>query len=522
MSLEVARDAADNGMLLSVRDRLSEMDDALTSLGRNPSDPALLDHVFREFHAVKGSVGFLGVDAMHEICNLTENILEAVRRRAMSLDRQAIDLIVWAVSQVRLMTSALLSGLSPPEAPVGLLDALRGAPGGAGADGSSLAPLATGIRSSPREACIRVECERLDRIMEISVQIGAEVGRLAAAMGAGGAAVARLESLAVDLKRSAQQARMQPLADLFQHHARLVRDLCRRLGKDVDLQIQCGESEIDKAVVDEMRDPLVQLVRNAIDHGIEEIAERAAAGKARSGVLHLSARQAGDRVLLEVSDDGRGICPEAVRRKAVERGILDAKEASALDDDASLALIFRAGLSTKERPTEISGRGVGMDVVRASVERLSGRIEVESAVGVGTTFRIEVPLQVGIVPALIIQAGALIYAVPLANVHRVVALPYPAEGVEGEGPPPPVHSLCEHDRPPCGVVLSAGRAGEFVLGIDGIVGRDGVLVRSSAGVLATPTVVASRCSDGAWVLLLDVEALAEQAPGPWRLDPRMG
>lgn len=515
---EAVRDAAEHDLLTAIGERVSGMDDALLGLERDPAATGLLDDVFRDIHVIKGSAGFLGQDAMHELCNLSEGILESARAQRQ-IDGGKIDLLLRAAAHVKLMASALLSGMRPPAPPADLAEALRGAAVGYR---SSPLPLRTddaGPRVPPREPRVRVESGRLDHIMGLAVQVGAEASRFARRFSECAEAEAqthqmpvasmarlavRLESLAADLRTSVQQVRMQPMSDLFQHYPRLVRDLCRRLGKDVDLQIRCGEAEIDRALIEELRDPLMQLVRNAIDHGVEDAAGRVVAGKPRSGLLRLSAVQAGDRVVIEVVDDGRGICPDEIRRKAIERGLLTPEAAGEIDDKMALSLIFQAGLSTKEAVSEISGRGVGMDVVRASVERLSGRLEVGSRVGEGAVFRVELPLPVAVIPALIVSAGWKTFAVPVAAVREVVTLPCEC-GLA-------MRSLSTPAEPVCGVVVNTSGGVSFVLGIDDVRGQEDVLLRAADGGDLESVIVGSRCGDGSPVLVIDVDAMAKHLP----------
>ena len=195
---------------------------------------------------------------------------------------------------------------------------------------------------------------------------------------------------------------MQPIGRLFQKYPRMVRDLARSLGKNVELELVGEETELDRTMIDELSDPLVHLVRNAVDHGIESPEERCAAGKPEKSVLRLCAAQAGDRIVIEIRDDGRGMRPDMLRRKAVEKGVIDAETANGMDDRQALKLIFMPGFSTKDQVSSVSGRGVGMDVVKTNIQKLNGRIDINSVPAAGTTVVIALPLTLAILPVLVV------------------------------------------------------------------------------------------------------------------------
>ena len=228
-----------------------------------------------------------------------------------------------------------------------------------------------------------------------------------------------LSRLTSSLQDSVVEVRMVPIGQVFSRFPRVVRDLSRELGKPVQLEIEGEETELDRGIIEEVGDPLVHLVRNAIDHGIETPAEREAAGKPKVAHLSLYAYQQGSRVLIEVTDDGRGIDPEKVARRAVERGLLSAAEAARADPQRLYDFIFMPGFSTAAAVSDVSGRGVGLDVVRRNVTRLSGAVEVESDLGVGTRFRLSLPLTLSIMRALLATGGPALYALPLANVEEL-------------------------------------------------------------------------------------------------------
>ena len=279
----------------------------------------------------------------------------------------------------------------------------------------------------------------------------------------------RMAQVAADLEEDVRRTRMMPVATVFETFPRMVRDLARNLSKQVRLVIQGGEVEVDRSVLELIKDPLTHLLRNSVDHGIEAPAVRAAAGKSTEGVITLTAAQRGDSITIEVSDDGAGIDLKAVRAKAVATGLLRPGEAETLSDRETLWLIFNSGLSTSDRVTDLSGRGVGLDVVRQNVERLHGIIDVDSQRGHGTRFTLSLPLTVATTLCLLTQAGAKVFALPISNVVRIVRLRPAeigrAEGREAltlDGRPMPLVRLGEVLQPPPSpppVATGGGRGG---------------------------------------------------------------
>ena len=225
------------------------------------------------------------------------------------------------------------------------------------------------------------------------------------------------------LQAAVMQVRMIPLSHVFQRFPRLVRDLSRRLGKPIRLVVEGEEAEADKNVVEDLAEPLVHLLRNACDHGIEPPDEREAAGKPREGTVRLRAVAHDDHVVIEVSDDGRGMDPAVIRRKAYEKGVIGEQELESLDDQAALQLIFAPGFSTAERVSDVSGRGVGMDAVRAMVRRVGGEVRVHSVPGAGTTVRLVLPLSVAVSQVMIVEAGGQHFGVPVEAIRETVRVP---------------------------------------------------------------------------------------------------
>jgi two-component system chemotaxis sensor kinase CheA len=235
-------------------------------------------------------------------------------------------------------------------------------------------------------------------------------------------AVSNLDVVTADLQVAVMKTRMQPIKKVFGRFPRVVRDLARSLRKEVDLEMVGEETDLDKNLVEALADPLIHLVRNAVDHGIEVPAEREAAGKPRKGTVVLSAAQEGDHILLSIDDDGKGMDPEVLRRKAVEKGILDEEAAARLDDRECYNLIFAPGFSTKSEISDVSGRGVGMDVVKTRISQMNGLVEIDSRLGQGSKIVIKLPLTLAIMPTLMVVLGAQPFALPLASVVEIFNL----------------------------------------------------------------------------------------------------
>ncbi|WP_309544688.1 chemotaxis protein CheA [Alkalilimnicola ehrlichii] len=237
-----------------------------------------------------------------------------------------------------------------------------------------------------------------------------------------GQAVSDLELVTADLQNSVMKTRMQPIKKVFGRFPRVVRDLARSLKKEVELEMQGEDTDLDKNLVEALADPLVHLVRNAVDHGIEEPSDRQMAGKSRAGKILLAAEQEGDHILLTIADDGKGMDAEFLRNKVIEKGLMDRESAARLDEQDCYNLIFLAGFSTKSEISDVSGRGVGMDVVKNRISQLNGSIEIESKLGQGTTMRIKVPLTLAILPTLMVKVDGRKFALPMSVVREIFEL----------------------------------------------------------------------------------------------------
>ncbi|MFQ3264261.1 MAG: two-component system chemotaxis sensor kinase CheA [Colwellia sp.] len=277
------------------------------------------------------------------------------------------------------------------------------------------------------ETTVRVDTKRLDQIMNMVGELVLVRNRLTS-LGLVSddedlnKAVTNLDAVTTDLQGAVMQTRMQPIKKVFGRFPRVVRDLARSLNKEISLILEGEETDLDKNLVEALADPLVHLVRNSVDHGIETSDVREALGKSREGTVLLSASQEGDHILLTIKDDGAGMDAEKLKNIAIERGVLDAESAARMSDKEAFSLIFAPGFSTKTEISEVSGRGVGMDVVKTKITQLNGTVDIDSELGVGTVLEIKVPLTLAILPTLMVVVGKQTFALPLASVNEIFHL----------------------------------------------------------------------------------------------------
>ncbi|AUH50098.1 chemotaxis protein CheA [Chromobacterium sp. ATCC 53434] len=386
--------------------------------------------------------------------------------------------------------------------------------------------------SGPQENTIRIDTVRLDMVLNLSGEIGLTKNRLTTlrteilqgnrdtnTLRSLDEAISQLDLLVSDLQNAVMKTRMQPIGRLFQKYPRLARDLARQLGKEVELVLSGEETELDKTMIEDLNDPLVHLVRNAVDHGIESPEDRVAAGKKPQALVQLTAEQVGDHILIEITDDGKGMNPDALRRKAIEKGLIDQETANSLDEKQCLQLIFLPGFSTKDQISSVSGRGVGMDVVRTNIQKLNGRIDINSVGGEGTRISISLPLTLAILPVLVVRACNQPFAVPLAMVREIITIDNSAIQ-EVSGKPTivvrdeilPLKTLAgllgwaPTQKPHFGVLMQSAEK-SFILAIDSFVGRDDVVIKPLQNIRPKGVAGATLSGDGSVVLVLDMEDL---------------
>jgi two-component system chemotaxis sensor kinase CheA len=460
------------------RERLESVAALLLELERRPDDAELVRALFRDLHTLKGSSGFVGLKKLARVTHAAEDLVGQVRDRRRSVDRGVIDVLLATVdvAGALLDRAAARAPLDVDEAP--LLARLRD-PGSVPA---TTPARETSARSdepdkpdrsdktdpaSKGTPTLRIDFSKLDQLLDLVGELILAKGKLGGGLGdlnhltrelslqrRRGAARARialppevaaelsrvqrgfeelrqdldqaqrgLELVSGQLRDQVMKLRMLPVGRGWSRYPRTVRQLAQQLGKEVRLQTHGEEVELDKMLVEQLDEPLLHLLRNAIDHGLESPDRRVAAGKSREGTVRLSAEHRGSQVVISLADDGGGIDAARVRRRAVERGLLSEARAKELTDDQAIDLVFAPGFSTAEKVSDVSGRGVGLDVVRETIARLKGTVHVESQLGVGTTFELRLPLTLAIVQVLLVRVAGQTLAIPLDLVQRTIALP---------------------------------------------------------------------------------------------------
>jgi two-component system chemotaxis sensor kinase CheA len=422
---------------------LDRMERCLTELESRPEDAELIGEIFRAVHTIKGTTGFLGFDRLEKLAHAGEHLLSALRDGKVAVTGELVSGLLRLMDGLRAILTLIEetggegARFSDEDGElIAELAVLKGQTAGeeralpemrqVAEPVAALNPASSGSAGGVSDKTLRIDVSVLNRMMNL-------VGELVLTrnqMLQSGLAEAnfpelsrRLDSVTADLRETVMQARMQPVGNLFGKFPRMVRDLARTCGRSVRVEFTGQDTGLDKSLLEAIKDPLTHAVRNAVDHGIEAPGVRMLAGKSAEGCLRLKAFHQSGSVVIEVSDDGAGIALERVLAKAVERKLVTAEQAAAMSEREALQLIFLPGFSTAAAVTTVSGRGVGMDVVRANVERVGGSVEVESRLGVGTTLRMRVPLTLAIVPSLVVRSGGQSFALPQSALVELVDLP---------------------------------------------------------------------------------------------------
>ncbi|MBZ2208571.1 chemotaxis protein CheA [Massilia soli] len=391
-----------------------------------------------------------------------------------------------------------------------------------------------------KEDSIRVDAVKLDALLEVageSVQAANQAAvlleRLAQFKFEGAAAtlmatltetLERASRYSAELQRATLATRMQPVGRLFQKFPRLVRELAKDLGKDVELTIEGAETEVDRVVVDSLYDPLVHMLRNALDHGVESPEDRVAAGKPAKAYISLKAWQEANSVMIVLQDDGKGMDPVSLRKKAIQKGLIN--ENGAQSDEEAYQLVFLPGFSTKEVASSVSGRGVGMDVVKTAVEKNRGAIHIESSLGHGTKFAIRLPIELSIVPTMLVSTSGALLALPMAVVQRVVELPDTFAQVGGapvlkdQGRPLPVRSLAASlGYEPCsekvGIVVAAPQP--YILAVSAVDGTADLVIKPMTALSVEGITGTARSAEGDLVLVIGLSFLMDGCRGAVKL-----
>ena len=480
MSNEFSQDPALlQEFLIESEELLEGMNQDLVALEQAPDDTELLNRTFRALHTIKGTSGFLNFDPVVRLSHRAEDVLNTLRRSEVEFSQRIMDALLAARDQLSIMLQDIregglkdyaLDGLiaeleavqKPAPAPSRLGDILVAegviAPGALqdvlqqqAQSGeirkigellvekglASQTDVSNALARQKRQAdsviaaqTMRVDVRKLDELINLVGELVLERNRLfqlsrELSMGrlemqdlteAFSQSTARLSFITEELQAAGLRARMVPIDTVFRKFPRLVRDVAHNLKKEVDLLVSGEDTELDKTMVEMIGDPLVHLVRNSLDHGLELPDVRESGGKPRKGTIRLEARQEGDQIIISVADDGAGIDPARIAKKAMEKGLVTADRLRTMTTREILDFVFLPGFSTAEKISDLSGRGVGMDVVRSNLTKLNGTIELESKLGAGTTVFLRLPLTLAILPVLLVEVGNEIYALPLRSV----------------------------------------------------------------------------------------------------------
>ena len=571
--------------LTEANESLASLDEALLTLERNPSDLGTVGLIFRLVHTIKGTCGFLGLPRLERVAHSAENVLGLLREGSLAATPGIVTSVLRAVDVMREVVAALgQTGEEPAgddTAIIATLDAIyTGEPVDSAAEdgpiGAAIAETAATVAvvpapvrsadlaiatekvgapaslpSEPASAesgvgqqTIRVSVGVLENLMTLVSELVLTRNQLlqisrAAKESTFATPVQRLSQITSDLQEGVMKTRMQPIGSAWSKLPRLVRDLATDLGKPMELRMIGAETEIDRQVLELVRDPLTHMVRNSADHGLETSAERRAAGKPEVGIISLTAYHEGGHITVEIADDGRGLPVDRIREKILAKGLATEAELASMSDVAVQSFIFNAGFSTAAQVTSVSGRGVGMDVVKTNIEQIGGTIELQSRPGHGTTFIIKIPLTLAIVSALIVESGNERFAIAQSSVAELVHAEHASGQAEGrkqgqivietiDGTPVlrlrdrllPLLNLSEMLKlsPPAQAgtekgafvaVISVG-SGQFGIVVDRVFDTEEIVVKPVAPVLRDIPIFSGNTvlGDGAVIMILDPNGIA--------------
>ncbi len=558
--------------LTETNEGLAAVDDALLRLERTPNDAPTLSEVFRIVHTIKGTCGFLGLSRLESVAHAAENVLGRYRDGTLAVTGDGITLILSAIDRIKHIVAGIETTGSEQEGDDGPLKAALDAayhgdaPAAAAAEpepeidfdaieaeevapepvaaapslpvkaaaAAAPAPQAEAANASAPATTIRVSVEVLEDLMMLVSELVLTRNQLLQlsrneSNSAFAVPLQRLSHITSDLQEGVMKTRMQPIGNAWSKLPRLVRDLALELGKKIELEMHGADTELDRQVLELIKDPLTHMVRNSGDHGLENPEQRRQAGKPETGRIILNAYHEGGHIIIEIGDDGRGLPVDKIKAKVIAQGLATEAELAGLSDREIQRFIFRAGFSTAAQVTAVSGRGVGMDVVKTNVERIGGTIEVRSQEGRGTTFIIKIPLTLAIVSALIVQSGGERFAIPQIGVVELVRV-----GGSGDGPQierikdAPVLRLRDRLLPlvPLAGLLqleSSGEAGEasfvvvtqvgphvFGIMVDRVFDTEEIVVKPVAPILRHVTMFSGNTilGDGSVIMILDPNGIA--------------
>ena len=425
--------------LAETSESLAALDDALLRLEREPGDAAQLADVFRLVHTIKGTCGFLNLPRLERVAHAAEDLLGAVRDGELQATSSLITVVLAALDRIKLIIAGIAATEQEPAgddtALIAGLKAAKAAPDAPDAQPAGPAP-AEAAGAEPASHNIRVAVDVLETLMVLVSELVLTRNQLVQLArlepdSRYAAPLQRLSHLTSDLQEGVMKTRMQPIRHAWSKLPRMVRDLSAELGKRIDLVMLGEGTELDRQVLELIRDPLTHMVRNSADHGLESQAVRLAAGKPATGTITLNSFHEGGHIVIEVRDDGAGLPTARIRERALAQGLTTAGELAAMSDQQVQRFIFHPGLSTAQAVTAVSGRGVGMDVVKTNIQRLGGSVDLRSAAGQGTVFTVKIPLTLAIISALIVEAGGQRLALPQTCVAELVRAEQEGRPVEG-------------------------------------------------------------------------------------------
>jgi two-component system chemotaxis sensor kinase CheA len=538
--------------VLESREHLASIESQALALERDPSDTEALNAAFRGFHTIKGLAGFLEFRGIQELAHEVEAVLDRCREGQLTITPAAIDVILQSSDHLRRWMAHIEKELAQqpsaaPERDGALLARIAAICADTAAESNEieLTALVEAVQEKPKAAAateaftagrqplttaVKVDTGKLDALVDMAGELiiaeslvrhdedlrTVKSQRLQRKM-------SQLTRITAELQKTAMAMRLVPIGPLFRRMARLVRDLGRQFGKSVELESEGGDIELDRTIVEELADPLMHMVRNALDHGIETADEREKAGKHPRARLLLRAHHQAGQVVIEIADDGRGLDRQRIQAKAIERGIISSVDG--LSDSDTYNLIFQPGFTTAAQVTNVSGRGVGMDVVRRHVEKLRGRIDIRSTPGAGTTFLMKLPLTLAIIDGLVVGVGRERYIVPLFAIREmfrpgaetVWTVQQRCEMALVRGALLPVLRLYRRfnltprsEDPRESVLVVAEVEGQrFCLLVDELIGKQEVVIKSLGEVFRTAPGIAGGAimGDGRVGLILDLEKL---------------
>ena len=526
--------------IAETRETLEALSGEIVAWESQPDDRARLDAIFRFVHTVKGSCGFLDLPRLERLAHAAEDVLAQVRDGNRVPDRSLVNAVLAVVDRIGEIVEAIDAGAALDDSGEELLIAAL-------AEGSDEIQLPTPVAQRTPSRSVRLGVDLLDRMMSGMSEMVLARNELARRLRmreidpAVEAALERLSLTVGEMRDTVTRTRMQKIDALFSPLPRMVRDTAAGLGKTVVLEIDGSDVELDREMIEVMRDPLVHIIRNAIDHGIEAPADRRAAGKREAGRLSVAARQSGNQIIIEIADDGRGVDVDRLIAKLAASGVRSERELRALPEAAKLELMFHPGLSSKDTVSEISGRGVGMDVVKASIDQIGGRVALDNVPGKGLRIAIHVPLTLSIISAILVGAGRQRFAIPRQSIEEIVSEQGQAIRIDVLGGTPiatvrerrmplldlgALLDLCPdrvREGPRMLVIVGVG-AGSYALAVDTVLDNEELVIKpASPAVMATGIYAGQTLPDsGLPMLLLDCAGLARVAGLDFSRDLRDG